>query len=55
MYDWLCYGPRREFALFANVLYLHPHARLKWVDMREEWDGWVAAHPPGHHVKKMAR
>jgi FkbM family methyltransferase len=55
MYDWLCYGPRREFALFANVLYLHPHARLKWVDMREEWDGWMATHPPGHHVKKMAR
>lgn len=55
MYDWLRYGPRREFALFANVLYLHPQARLKWVNMREEWDLWVAAHPADHYAGKLAQ
>lgn len=50
MYEPLRYGPRREFILFANVLYLHPQARLKWTDMAGEWNRWMAQQDPkaGH-------
>jgi FkbM family methyltransferase len=46
MYEPLRYGPRREFVLFANVLYLHPEARLKWTDMADEWNRWMAIQNP---------
>ena len=29
-YDLLRYGPRKEFVLFGNALYLNPECRLKW-------------------------
>ena len=50
MYEPLRYGPRREFILFANMLYLHPQARLKWTDMADEWNRWMAQQDPkaGH-------
>lgn len=50
VYELLRYGPRKEFVLFANVLYLHPQARLKWTDMAEEWNAWMALQDPraGH-------
>jgi FkbM family methyltransferase len=50
MYEPLRYGPRKEFILFANVLYLHPQARLKWTDMANEWNRWMAQQDPkaGH-------
>jgi FkbM family methyltransferase len=50
MYEPLRYGPRKEFILFANVLYLHPQARLKWTDMADEWNRWMAQQDPtaGH-------
>ena len=42
LYDPLRYGPRKEFVLFANALYLHPQARLKWKPgLRAEWDAWM--------------
>lgn len=46
LYELLRYGPRKEFVLFANVLYLHPQARLKWTDMAEEWSRWMAMQRP---------
>jgi FkbM family methyltransferase len=46
MYEPLRYGPRKEFILFANVLYLHPQARLKWTDMADEWNRWMAQQDP---------
>lgn len=50
MYEPLRYGPRKEFILFANVLYLHPRARSKWTDMADEWNRWMAQQDPkaGH-------
>ena len=45
-YEFLRYGPRREFVLFANALYLHPEARIKWTDMRAEWNRWLSAQKP---------
>jgi FkbM family methyltransferase len=50
MYEPLRYGPRKEFILFANVLYLHPQARLKWTDLADEWNRWLARQNPkaGH-------
>jgi FkbM family methyltransferase len=50
MYEPLRYGPRKEFILFANVLYLHPQARLKWTDLADEWNRWLAQQNPkaGH-------
>jgi hypothetical protein len=45
-YEPLRYGPRREFVLFCNALYLSPKARLKWTDMRAEWDRWMALQKP---------
>ena len=51
LYELLRYGPRNEFVLFANVLYLHPQARLKWSpDMAREWNEWLAIQDPraGH-------
>lgn len=50
LYELLRYGPRKEFVLFANVLYLHPQARLKWTDMAKEWNDWMALQDPkaGH-------
>jgi FkbM family methyltransferase len=50
LYELLRYGPRKEFVLFANVLYLHPQARLKWTDMADEWNRWMAQQDPksGH-------
>jgi len=50
LYELLRYGPRKEFVLFANVLYLHPQARLKWTDMAKEWNAWMAIQDPkaGH-------
>jgi len=50
LYELLRYGPRKEFVLFANVLYLHPQARLKWTDMSKEWNDWMAVQNPkaGH-------
>ena len=50
MYEPLRYGPRKEFILFANVLYLHPQARLKWTDLADEWNRWMAQQDPkaGH-------
>jgi FkbM family methyltransferase len=50
LYELKRYGPRKEFVLFANVLYLHPQARLKWTDMADEWNRWMAQQDPkgGH-------
>lgn len=50
LYEPLRYGPRKEFILFANVLYLHPQARLKWTNMADEWNRWMAQQDPkaGH-------
>lgn len=50
LYELLRYGPRKEFVLFANVLYIHPKARLKWTDMADEWNRWMAIQDPkkGH-------
>jgi FkbM family methyltransferase len=51
LYELLRYGPRKEFVLFANVLYLHPQARLKWSpEMAREWNDWMAIQDPraGH-------
>ncbi|MGQ0584896.1 MAG: FkbM family methyltransferase [Reyranella sp.] len=45
-YDLLRYGPRKEFILFSNALYMHPEARLKWADVREEWDEWLSRQTP---------
>lgn len=45
-YDLMRYGPRKEFVLFANALYVHPEARLKWTDMQAEWTGWLALQKP---------
>ncbi|MBX9946143.1 MAG: FkbM family methyltransferase [Reyranella sp.] len=45
-YDPVRYGPRREFVLFANALYVHPGARLKWTDMQAEWTQWLSAQKP---------
>ncbi|CAN5849256.1 FkbM family methyltransferase [soil metagenome] len=39
-YEPLRYGPRKEFVLFANALYLHPQARLKWTSLGHEWSEW---------------
>lgn len=44
LYDLMRYGPRNELVLLADVLYLHPHARLKWTNIRDEWDRWMAIH-----------
>jgi len=41
-YELMRYGPRKEFVLFANALYVSPAARLKWTDIRPEWDRWMA-------------
>lgn len=41
-YEMKRYGPRREFVQFANALYVSPAARLKWTDIRPEWDRWMA-------------
>lgn len=41
-YDLMRYGPRKEFVLFANALYVSPAARLKWTDIGPEWDRWMA-------------
>ncbi|MDP2332362.1 MAG: FkbM family methyltransferase [Reyranella sp.] len=46
LYDLLRYGPRKEFILFANVLYMHPEARLKWANVRTEWAGWLSRQKP---------
>jgi FkbM family methyltransferase len=50
LYELKRYGPRREFVLFANVLYIHPQARLKWTNMADEWNRWMAEQNPkaGH-------
>jgi FkbM family methyltransferase len=45
-YDLMRYGPRKEFVLFANALYIHPEARLKWTDMQAEWTGWLSLQKP---------
>lgn len=45
-YDFLRYGPRKEFVLFSNVLYVHTEARLKWTDMRAEWNQWMSVQKP---------
>ncbi len=42
LYELMRYGPRKEFVLFANALYVSPAARLKWTDIRPEWDRWMA-------------
>jgi FkbM family methyltransferase len=49
-YEPLRYGPRKEFVLFANALYLHPQARLKWTDIGPEWEDWLA----GEAVRRTA-
>jgi FkbM family methyltransferase len=41
-YDLMRYGPRKEFVLFSNALYVSPTARLKWTDIGPEWDRWMA-------------
>ena len=41
-YELMRYGPRKEFVQFANALYVSPAARLKWTDIRPEWDRWMA-------------
>lgn len=46
LYDLLRYGPRKEFILFANALYMHPEARLKWADVRAEWTQWLSSQKP---------
>ena len=33
-YESVRFGPRKEFLSFANALYIHPAARLKWADSR---------------------
>jgi FkbM family methyltransferase len=50
LYELKRYGPRKEFVLFANVLYLHPQARLKWTNIADEWNRWLAQQDPkaGH-------
>lgn len=45
-YDQVRYGPRKEFVLFSNVLYVHPAARVKWGDLGAEWSGWMALQKP---------
>lgn len=45
-YELNRYGPRNEFVLFSNVLYVHPAARLKWGRLGEEWAGWMALQKP---------
>lgn len=45
-YDFLRYGPRKEFILFSNALYMHPEARLKWTDLGAEWSRWLSAQRP---------
>lgn len=45
-YDQKRYGPRNEFVLFGNVLYVHPAARLKWGDLGAEWENWMAEQQP---------
>lgn len=42
IYEPLRYGPRKEFVLFANALYLNPQARLKWSTIGHEWEEWMA-------------
>jgi hypothetical protein len=46
-YDWKRYGPRNEFVLFANSLYVHSEARLKWTNLGSEWASWMAKQTPG--------
>ncbi|HYD04195.1 MAG TPA: FkbM family methyltransferase [Reyranella sp.] len=50
LYEPVRYGPRKEFVLFANGLYLHPGARLKWTEMAAEWTEWLTTQDPreGH-------
>lgn len=43
-YDAVRYGPRREFTLFANVLYINPAAREKWIGRDPKWADWIALH-----------
>lgn len=45
-YDLMRYGPRKEFVLFANALYMHPEARLKWADVDMEWNEWLSHQKP---------
>ena len=45
-YELMRYGPRKEFVLFCNALYVSPAARLKWTDIRPEWDRWMASQKP---------
>lgn len=45
-YELVRYGPRKEFVLFSNVLYVHPAARLKWGQLGEEWEAWMALQRP---------
>ena len=45
-YDLMRYGPRKEFVLFSNALYIHPEARLKWTEMQAEWSGWLSRQKP---------
>jgi len=45
-YEPMRYGPRKEFILFSNALYVSPAARLKWTDIGPEWDRWMATQKP---------
>jgi FkbM family methyltransferase len=45
-YELMRYGPRKEFVLFCNALYVSPAARLKWTDIGPEWDRWMAQQTP---------
>lgn len=49
-YESKRYGPRKEFVLFSNVLYVHPTARLKWGQLGEEWEAWMALQRPKWHA-----
>lgn len=42
LYDQFRYGPRKEFVLFANALYLNPECRIKQTGDRTGWFEWLA-------------
>jgi FkbM family methyltransferase len=42
-YELVRYGPRKEFLLFGNALYADNEARLKWTNLRSDWDSWMTS------------